>query len=184
MNDKGAEGIVYSVGKLYPEWQTQQDGYRLEWGETGFVLFAMLNGISQIERTQFSAEKSLSVRYTFIEDVCYFTFRFGDMPWADCPFSPAIYRDAEKRLFPKIRKNEGLALTVMLIDSGTGELCGLRLLGLGHDFSVKWQEWAAKAAKAPLDFDEYNRRVDEAYKNYASVDLAAKGLDEGNEYVF
>ena len=92
MENKLPQEIVLSVGKRYPEWQTGQDGYIMEWSETGFVLCAMLNGISQEEKEQFSTQKKLIVRYTVVEDVCYFTFLFGDMPWADCPFSPTLYK--------------------------------------------------------------------------------------------
>ena len=103
----------------------------------------MLNGISAQEKEQFAPQKKLTVRYTVIGDVCYFTFMFGDMPWADCPFSPALYRNLGKNTtFPDIEDGQGLALTVLLIDTGTGELCRVRLIGLGHDFSVQWQEWA------------------------------------------
>lgn len=59
----------------------------------------------------------------------------------------------------------------------------MRLIGLGHDFSVQWQEWAKKAAEKPLFFEEYSRQIDETYREYASVDLALKGGNEGNEYI-
>lgn len=184
MDDKKQREIVLTVGQRYPEWKTKQDGYRLEWNEGGLVLFAMLNGISIDEKEQFAPQKELAVRYTVIEDVCYFTFRFGDMPWADCPFSSALYRTAgQKPTFPDIEENEGLSLTVLLIDTSTGELCRMRLIGLGHDFSVKWRDWAVQAAEQTLDFAEYSGRIDKAYRDYASVDLAAMGLKGGNEYI-
>ena len=59
----------------------------------------------------------------------------------------------------------------------------MRLIGLGHDFSLQWQEWAKEAAEKKLPFDEYNKQIDETYREYASVDLALKGGNEGNEYV-
>lgn len=184
MGDKLPQDIVLSVGKRYPEWQTGQDGYILEWSETGFVLCAMLNGISQEEKEQFSTQKKLIVRYTVVEDVCYFTFLFGDMPWADCPFSPTLYKTiGENPTFPDIEENKGLSLTVLLIDTGTGELSNIRLIGLGHDFSVKWKNWAINAVEKPLDFAEYNKRIDKAYTEYSNVDFALKGLEEQNEYI-
>lgn len=182
--ENNPQETLLTVGKIYPEWQTKQDGFRLEWGDAGFILCAMLNGISAEEKEQFAPQKKLTVRYTVIGDVCYFTFMFGDMPWADCPFSPALYRNLGKNTtFPDIEDGQGLALTVLLIDTGTGELCRVRLIGLGHDFSVQWQEWAKKAAEKPLSFEEYSRQIDETYREYASVDLALKGGNEGNEYI-
>jgi len=184
MSDFIPNEIVLSVGKRYPEWQGAQDGFRIEWSETGLILCAILNGISEDEREQFSPQTSLTVRYTVIGDVCYFTFLFGAMPWADCPFSPALYHAVgQNPTFPVIEDGQGLSLTVLLIDASTGELCGVRLIGLGHDFSLKWKEWAQEAAKKPLDFAEYNRQIDRVYREYASVDLALMGGDNMNEYV-
>lgn len=175
---------VLSVGKCYPEWQGQQDGYRIEWTETGLTLCVMFNGISDYEKSQFSTQNKLTIRYIIIDDVCYFTFMFGEMPWADCPFSPALYRTiGQHTTFPDIEEYKGLSLTVLLIDTSTGELCGIRIIGLGHDFSVGWKNWAQEAALKPLPFAEYHRQIDKAYRDYASVDLARMGGDNLNEYI-
>lgn len=184
MSDLIPNEIVLSVGKNYPEWQGAQEGNRIEWSETGLTLYAILNGISEDERKQFSPQTSLIVRYTVIEDVCYFTFLFGLMEWVNCPFSPALYHTVgQNPTFPDIEDGQRLSLTVLLIDASTGELCSVRIISLGHDFSVKWKEWAQEATKMPLAFAEYNRQIDKAYRDYASVDLARMGGDNMNEYV-
>ena len=177
------EESVLSVGQCYPFWQTGQDGFRLEWTDAGFILFAMYNGIDQNIKEQFASTEKMTARYTVIENVCYFTFRFGGMSWGDCPFSPAIYCTGGKRpVFPALLTHEGYSLVVLLINSATGELCAVRLIGLGHDFSAKWREWAMKAVVEPFALAEYGKRVNEAYKEYSSAALAQKGFDEGNEY--
>ena len=73
---KSFEEIILRVGNVYPSWKTGQSGLRLEWSETGFVLYVMLNGISPAEKQEFSVQKGFAVRYTVIGDVCFFTFRF------------------------------------------------------------------------------------------------------------
>lgn len=47
--ENNPQETLLTVGKIYPEWQTKQDGFRLEWGDAGFTLCAMLNGISAEE---------------------------------------------------------------------------------------------------------------------------------------
>lgn len=181
---KAPKEVLLSVGQRYPEWQTGQDGFQLEWSDTGFILFAMLGGVKPEEKEKFAVTKKMTVRYTVIEDVCYFTFRFGDIPWSDCPFSPALYRAAgQNPVFPELGESEGFSLTVLLIDTATGELCAARLIGLGHDFSARWREWAIRAAETPLDYAEYSKRVDRAYTAYAPEDFAVKGVQEGNQYI-
>lgn len=55
--ENNAQETLLSVGKIYPEWQTKQDGFRLEWGDAGFTLCAMLNGVSAEEKEQFASQK-------------------------------------------------------------------------------------------------------------------------------
>lgn len=171
-NGGGYEYAVYTVGKKYGEWATQQDGYILEYGENGFTLYCMLPNVSADERKQFSENKPIEVRYSIIADICFFCFKFGDMPWADCPFSPAIYKDAGRVVhFPMLHENEGYSLTVLLIDSATGELLYIRLIGMEHEFSAKWTEWAASVANVPMSREEYSGRVDEIYKSYTTQEV-------------
>lgn len=185
MRDKIQQEKIFSVGKCYSEWQTKQNGYRLEWSETGFVLYVMLNGINEVEKSQFITQKKVVIRFTVIKDICYFTFMFGEMPWGDCPFSPVLYSQKLifPNLFPDLENGKGYSLTVLLIDTGIGELCKIRLISLGHDFSVKLRKWLIKATNKPLSFEEYNKQIDEVYLQYANVDLALRGKRDGNEYI-
>ncbi|BAL01910.1 hypothetical protein OBV_p-00550 (plasmid) [Oscillibacter valericigenes Sjm18-20] len=170
--------MVLSVGEIYPEWCVKQDGYILEYGENGFVLYAMLNGISPVEREQFNPGAEFAIRYEIINDVCLFCFRFGNMPWADCPFSPALYKAAGQNIeLPQIEGSEGFPLTVLLIDTSSGELCGIRLIGLGHELSRNWREWAQEAIKKDLSRDEYNSQIDGIYRDFSTVDLAERGAE-------
>lgn len=177
---------VFMVGGKYEKWATMQDGYILEWNnDAGFTLYAFLNGVSDDEVKQFDVSQPVTIRFTVIEDVCYFLFKFGDMPWADCPFSPAIYKttDRECNLPQQLVNNEGISLSVFLIDSGTGTLLKIRLVGLGHSFSDKWLQWAKIEVDKPLPLQKYSAEIDRVYMNYRSVDLAAKAAKEKNEYV-
>ena len=183
--DGGGEIINYEVGRCYEEWKDGHEGFIIEWDNTaGFILYAKLKGISDTEKRQFDCDIPLEIRYTTIDDICYFLFRFGNMPWADCPFSPAIYKNVGRTAeFPKVEKNSGFGLQVLLIDTKSGELCKIRLIGLGHDFSKKWREWADKAAAASMPFGEYRKRICATYAKYTSIELAEKARNEGNGYV-
>lgn len=168
----GYEYKQYEVGKVYPEWKLDRDGYILEYGEIGFCLYALLAGVSNEERKQFDASKSFAVCVTTIADIAFFCFRFGNMPWADCPFSPSIYKDSGRTIsYPLLDDKVGLALNVFLIDSSTGKLLHCRLIGLGHDFCVKWLEWARSVTNKPMSREEYSRRIDTVYQRYTTQDL-------------
>lgn len=175
---------MLSVGTRYPEWNTGEEGFTLEWGDGGFILYAKLNGISPHEKQQFLPEEKMTVRYTVIDDVCYFTFLFGSMPWADCPFSPELYKGLGKDVdFPELENNDGYALTVLLIDTSTGELLQIRLVGLGHSFSETWHQWATEALKKPISVFAYQSQINSTYARYTSINLADKALREQHEYI-
>lgn len=160
----------YKVGERYENFCTHQDYFRVEYDENGFIMIASMCGITDKEKQDFKTDSSFEIRFTIIASVCFFAFRFGQMPWSDCPFHPALYK--EKRKFPHFADEEGFGLPVLLFDSSTGELVYFRLLGLGHDFSVELANWAMAANEEQMDYLTYEHIIDEVYKSYSSADLA------------
>ena len=177
---------LFSVGNKYDDWATKQDGYIIEWNnDLGLTLYAFLNGVSKDELAEFDVSQTVRVRYTIIDDVCYFLFKFGEMPWANCPFSPSIYTFIGKHCnFPsELKKNNGISLSLLLIDSSTGELLKIRLIGLAYEFSNKWLDWARGVVNKDLPLERYNKKIDGVYMKYSSIELAKKALKEKNEYI-
>jgi len=165
--------VRFTVGECRDEWKTGGDGCILEYmNECGLCLYVMLAGVDTILRRQFDTDRPLMVRVTEFSDLVFFCFRFGEAEWMDCPLSMTIYQSAGRPIeFPALGNKEGLALNVLLIDSNTGELLTARVVGLGHDFSVRFLEWAKKNCKTSMDFNEYKRQVEELYKLYQTVDF-------------
>lgn len=176
---------AFYVGHRYPKWRTGNDGFILEWDNSaGFILYAFLNSPSVEEVAQFQTDVELEVCYKTVYDVCFFTFRFGDMPWADCPFAPALYKEAGREaVFDDIPEGQGLAVTILLIDSSCGELKTIRVVALSHDFSVKWQTWAIEANKRPLTKAEYSSLINVVYMNHSTEGIAECAKQDGNSCI-
>ncbi|MDD3946237.1 MAG: hypothetical protein PHI19_00160 [Clostridia bacterium] len=176
-------GEVYAAGVSYPSFATQTDGYRLEFTDDGgFVLYCFVDGITDFEAKEFEGGKSVSVRYTVINDISYWCFKFGVLPWGDCPFSPSLYLDAGRPVsFDDVLPDGvGYSVTILLIESSTGTVRYIRMIGLGHEFSVSFQAWASGAAKEPLGGKiEYNTRINDVYNVYDVNELAKRGRANG-----
>lgn len=166
-----SENYFYKVGNHYAEFCTRQDFFRIEYDNNGFVMIASMCGITDSEKLDFETDSKFEIRFTVLAGVCFFSFRFGSMPWSDCPFHPAIYRD--KRCFPTFADDEGFSLPVLLFDSATGELVYFRLIGLGHEFSIALSEWATTANEEDMSREKYNHVINEVYKSYSSAEIAS-----------
>lgn len=165
--------MKFEVGQKYSNLRTKQDGFVLEY-DAGFILYAMLNGVSSEEKKQFETSMPLAVTITTIADISFFGFRFGNLPWADCPFSPALYSGVGRNIsFPELGEADGIALMVLLVDSSSGELLHSRVVGLGHDFSKKVLGWAKIAIEKPMSIKEYQDRMNRVYQKYSTEQLVA-----------
>lgn len=168
------ELIEYSVGKCYPQFKNQQDCYRLEYDNGGLWLYVLLRGWTAQERRAVRADQPIEFRFVEHNKVGFLCIKFEGMPWGDCPFHPALYREhgvaVEMQDFGKIG---GVPLTIICADTATGEVLNLRLVGLGNAFSKEWLKWAAEQYDVPMPRSEYEQRIDEVYRRASSDALAA-----------
>lgn len=162
--------IHISVGDVREEWKNGADGYIMEYSEDcGLSLHVFLNGVSPQEREQFATDKPFEIRFVVIKRILFFCLKFGNMDWADCAFSPNLY--SPPPCFGKVAAGQGLALNILLIDSGAGELLNVRLIGLGHEFSESFQTWCKLSLEMELSRDEYMKRIDSVYSEHSTLDL-------------
>ena len=164
----------YTVGKTYPKFKGEPDGYRLEFDGNGLWLYVLMRGWSESERKAFSVNQPIAFHFSQMNGVGFLCVKFGTMPWGDCPFHPALYREhgiaMENRDFGE---HEGIPLTVVGADTATGKVLILRLVGLGNHFSKEWMEWAVRHYNDDMSKADYQRRVDEVYRAFTSDALAA-----------
>ena len=82
--------------------------------------------------------------------------KFEGLNWGDCPFEPRLYET--KRDYPELDGKEGLKMTIALINPAKGGLIeGMRILGLGHDFSQKFIKWCRSVEAKRFDKEEYHK---------------------------
>lgn len=133
-----------------------------------------MRGWTAQERKAVRTDQPIEFRFVEHNKVGFLCVKFAGMPWGDCPFHPALYREHGVAVEMRdLGKSGGLPLTIICADTATGEVLNLRLVGLGHDFSKKWLEWAEQQYNVPMPRIEYERRVTEVYRKASPEVLAA-----------
>lgn len=164
----------FFIGQRREEWATKSDSLRIEYDTDGFTAYVMYNGIYPEEMKQFGDDQPIKFAFSEYKDIGFFCIRFGKMPWAEFPFTPKIYREFPD--FGDLGKEEGYAFKVFLIESNTGTLKSMRILGLGHDFSMYIKSWAESqrniSMEAPQQYmKKYESVVRECHEKYSVEQL-------------
>lgn len=145
------------------------DGYLMDWEDTnGFTFFAILNNptLQEVESI-IGTGSEFEIAFSNINDCGFISVRFGKMPWGDCTFEPRLYKALDIPDYEET-PSQGMAFTIVLVDPSTGGLVkGIRQIGLGHDFSVKFGKWCN-------DTFERNDKTFAKEKHYSSVDAVRK----------
>lgn len=164
---------LFHIGMVRGEWIGIDDGMIVEWSnESGLTLFVFYNRPSEIEMAHFSAKSRFEIAFTDIEEIGFFSLKFGDEGWADCSFSPNLYSFPLE--FAEIKEGKTYALHIMFIDSAKGELKLMRSIALGKEFSEHFRKWCLESVKRNIGRQYYNRIVDKVFKEYPSSELAEK----------
>lgn len=182
MNLKGCMQLInnkwyfFHKGMKQPDWVGLPDGLNVEWNDvSGLMLFAYYNNLSADEIDCFSADMPFEIAFKNIDNVGFFSFKFGNMPWSDCVFSPNFYPEVPE--FAPLRKGETYALNIMLIDTSVGELKSIRTIALGKDFAEHFRSWCINSLKKNISRAYYNGVVEKVFTEYPSPDILASVAD-------
>lgn len=117
------------------------------------------------------------IAFSNVNDCGFISVRFGKMPWGDCTFEPRLYKSLEIPNYEEMPK-QGMGFTIVLVDPSEGGLVkGIRVIGLGHDFSVRFGKWCNETfEKNDKTFtkERHYSNVDEIRKKYTSDELQSK----------
>lgn len=165
--------VHYQVGQRIPEWANRIDGCIMEYDDmSGLTLYYFLNSPNETEAASFLCDRPFQITFTPITDVGFFCFRIGQLPWSDCVFSPNAY--SRRPALEPIAPRKGYALTVLLIDSSSGEIKSIRLIGLGSDFSIKFREWCLEVLDKEVSNEHYAAVTQSVFQRYNSAELAQR----------
>lgn len=164
------ELMEITVGKKYEKLKGVGDATYFDMLGSGALLVVALESPSEAECLEYKEMNQFQIGYTVIGDVIMVVFKVGDMPWSDAPYNPHLGQDAVDY---DIQDGMGLALTVVMADSKTGEVKSIRVLGLQHDYSVKFANTLKCLRKHPFSIKLYDKTITDIYNTMDTLSIVA-----------
>lgn len=157
------------------------DGYLFEWNDDcGMTLFVILNNVTSDELESIvDTGRAFEIAFSEINDCGFISVKFGNMPWGEGSFEPLLY-DFLDMPYCDDYDTQGMALTICVVDPSKDCLVmGNRIIGLGHDFSVKFSDWAHrrysdKKARNTFTRNRHYENINRTFQEFTSNELQSR----------
>lgn len=127
------------------------------------------------EEEQFKSGHRFEIRFTEIYGIIMMTFKIGNLNWMDAPYSPHFSKNLIKFTLPN--ENQGLGLTLIFIDTATGEIKSMRLMGLSVNFTKKFFGLLMEQKMKDFDAVEYSNSLNKIYSIYPTNKIVKMSND-------
>ena len=169
------EIFKYEVGQTIENFRNHQEGVQFDMSDSGATLLVFFYNPTQDEIEQFKAGKNFEIRFTELYGIIMITVKIGNLDWMDAPYSPHLSRHLTKFTLPQ--NNEGLALTLMLIDAASGQIKHMRLIGLSQKFTQRLFGVAMERKVKEFNGLEYGRTINKIYNLYSTNQIVKMSSD-------
>jgi|SRR5579875_3419530 len=162
---------LLEVGKQYPG-NYRQEGNYLDYNENGFTLYYFMSNITPTEAEGFKRGK-YKFALTLMSDILFFLSEFKPgLNLSDTPFHFGLYKDNRIEYLPKeIAEGEGLSLQIVAVDSTTGIVKALRMIGLSTKFSQKLIDICIEQSKQNVDEEKFGADLFRIQHSYTAKKL-------------
>ncbi len=166
---------IYEVGKEFPGGYGHDEGVLFNMDDSGATALVFFNEPTQGELEQFGAGNPFEIRFSVLSGILIFTLKVGNLNWMDAPYSVHLSENLTKFTIPSDR--EGLALTLMLVDTKTGTIKSQRVMGLSTKFTKRLFGELMEQKVKPFNKQEYWDTVTEVMKKYSTKEIVKMGLE-------
>lgn len=154
----------YKVGKVVDNFKRHSEGIQFDIADDGATMLVFFQSPTTDEIEQFKSGKNFEIRFTELYGVIMVTVKIGKLNWMDVPYTPHLSKNLTKFQFPN--KEQGLELTLILIDAITGEIKHIRLLGLSERFTKRLFGVVMEHKVKPFNKEEYNNSLNRIFSAY------------------
>lgn len=156
------------VGKKYPEF-VGRDVTIFDVTDGGAILYVGLPFIRDEEVEEFG-KGDIEVRFCVIRKEIFLTVKMGKKMTLDAPYNP--YLSIYLTELPEILDGFGMACTINIFDSISGEVKALRKFTLSTEFSRRFICECKEILSKPFDFTQHDRNVSQVLSSYTTKQLA------------
>lgn len=159
----------YEIGQTIDVFKYHPEGVKFDISDQGATMLVFFQDPSKGEIEQFESGKAFEMRFTELYGVIMITVKIGNLNWMDAPYTPHLSPDLTKFQIPD--KNQGLGLTLILVDAKTGEIKSIRLLGLSENFTR--QLFGAVMEQKTKEFSrtDYNNALNRIFAIYQTKQI-------------
>ncbi len=160
---------VLEVGKPFPGGKGHSENVIFEMDDSGAALLVFFNSPTEDEISQFKQGSSFEIKFVALGNIIMITTKVGNLEWMDSPYNPHLSPGLTRFTIPMDK--EGLALNLILVDTKTGLVKSLRIIGLSNDFSRKiLGEMMDQKAKV-FNHESYLKEVNQIFAKYQTRDI-------------
>ena len=170
-----------SVGCKYPEWAT--NNVLIQANFSG-GLWELVVGFPEITKEEVHELQmgDFQMTFAYINSALFLLFKVGKMAWCDSPFEPRFYNPPQS--YDLIEAGMGAPLLLYSVDTTTGELKAIRMMGLGNVLTNKLHTLCSEIdAKRPINMEKYHYAVNRVYSKYPTSDAMLKEVNPQNIFM-
>ena len=166
---------AYKIGQLIDNFKRHQEGLQFDIFDDGSTMIVFFQNPTEDEIEQFKSGKNFEIRFLELYGVIMITVKIGNLNWMDAPYRPHLSQNLTKFQLPN--ENQGLGLTLVLIDAITGEVKHIRLLGLSERFTKKLFGIVMEQKINDFDVAEYGKSINKIYSVYSTNQIVKLSKD-------
>lgn len=161
---------MLEVGKQFPDGKGHAEGTVFDIDDGGCKLIIFMDKLTLKETISFKS-KEFQIKYVEIKDIIFVLFKVGGLHWMDSSYNLNLSKQLTDLPTIEYKSGKGLALQVFLVDTFSGKLIAMRLIGLGESFSRKFIETIKKNANISFDKNKYFAKIDSVFAAYGTKTL-------------
>lgn len=160
--------MLYEKGERYDFAVGHQEGCYIDMSDSGMSILLYFDHPTEEEIKEVMAGNSLEIRMLPMKESMIFLIKFGVMAWMDAPYSPHLSKNFSGM---QPLDGKGIATTITLFDTRTGELKEIRLLSLSNSFSQLIAKNIEEYKKKEFDAKEYYTYISKLFSAYTTKDF-------------
>lgn len=165
----------YEVGQIVDSFRHHPENVQFDIADDGATLLVFFQSPTSGEIEQFKSEKNFEIRFTELYDVIMITTKIGNLNWMDAPYTPHLSKNLTKFQLPN--ENQGLGLTLVLVDAVTGEIKHIRFLGLSERFTKRLFGVVMEHKVKQFDKVKYDSSINRIFATYQTNQIVKLSND-------
>ena len=170
------------VGEVRETWKTDGTLIRADYDENGWSLTVGYPDITMEEISELQ-DGNVQASFTVLNDTLFLLFKIGKIVWMDAPFEPRL--NPGRHSFPYFEAGKGAPLVLQIVDSHTGRLEALRVVGMGTVFSNRLHKVCRDLQKSGITISPAQNAylVNRTYSEYPTTNHMLKTVNPQNLFM-